>query len=100
MFDISVCVRAAKLDTDGLRAGGVSSQDMALHLALIFEYGFTRIEPGPLVPGGHDALITLTVMDCKNISLTKAVSFDSVALLRATSEVLLHLASEPPAVAP
>lgn len=93
-----MCVCAAKLDTDGLRAGGVSSQDMALHLALIFEYGFTRIEPGPLVPGGHDALITLTVMDCKNISLTKAVSFDSVALLRATSEVR-HRASELPAAA-
>lgn len=32
--------------------------------------------------------MTLTIMDCKDISLTKAVSFDNLSIVKATTEVI------------
>lgn len=34
----------AKLDTEGLKAAGVSADDMSLHLALLFEYVFAHMK--------------------------------------------------------
>jgi hypothetical protein len=71
----------ALLDTDGLRAAGVTPEEMGIHLAFIFEYACTKVDPS-------ETACSITIMDCKNLSLTKAVSRDNLALVRSTTEVI------------
>lgn len=106
----------AKLDTDGLKKAGVSADDMSLHLALLFEYVFAHMNHDQYFHDGQghmcltlrtgvcgavrdvivccvcacvgEEVVTLTIMDCKDISLTKAVSFDNLSIVKATTEVI------------
>ena len=54
--------------------------DMGVHIGIAFEYMFRIVSPNPNAT-------CMTIMDLSGLSLSKAVSFDNLAILRAIGDV-------------
>ena len=70
-----------EINLKALRAAKLGPKDMALHLAFMHEYMLTHLTHNR----AEDQI--LTIMDASNISLTKIAHPDTLALIRAASEV-------------